>query len=64
MPPARCPICDSKMPGNWTEYPQYPFCTKRCKLVDLGRWLKEDYRVAKPIEQDRSTPGEGGEADA
>jgi len=52
------------MPGNWTEYPQYPFCTKRCKLVDLGRWLKEDYRVAKPIEQDRSTPGEGGEADA
>jgi endogenous inhibitor of DNA gyrase (YacG/DUF329 family) len=23
-----------------------PFCSERCKLVDLGRWLKGDYRVA------------------
>jgi endogenous inhibitor of DNA gyrase (YacG/DUF329 family) len=23
-----------------------PFCSERCKLADLGRWLSEDYRVA------------------
>ncbi len=23
-----------------------PFCSKRCKLLDLSRWLSEDYRVA------------------
>jgi endogenous inhibitor of DNA gyrase (YacG/DUF329 family) len=22
-----------------------PFCSERCKLADLGRWLSEDYRV-------------------
>jgi endogenous inhibitor of DNA gyrase (YacG/DUF329 family) len=28
------------------EWPQYPFCSKRCRLIDLGRWLGEEYRVA------------------
>ena len=48
------------MPGQWTEYPEYPFCSKRCKLIDLGRWLNEDYRVSKPDDRDRSTSGEPG----
>jgi hypothetical protein len=25
-----------------------PFCSERCKLVDLGRWLKGDYRIPDP----------------
>jgi endogenous inhibitor of DNA gyrase (YacG/DUF329 family) len=25
------------------EWPQYPFCSPRCKLIDLGRWLGEEY---------------------
>jgi hypothetical protein len=26
--------------------PKYrPFCSERCKLADLGRWLNEDYRI-------------------
>jgi hypothetical protein len=37
MAGTKCLICDAPMPGDWTEYPQYPFCTKRCKLIDLGR---------------------------
>ena len=45
MPATRCPICDTPMPGGWQDYPQYPFCTERCRLVDLGRWLGEGYRV-------------------
>jgi len=60
MDKVRCPICDAKMPANWMDYPEYPFCSKRCKLVDLGRWLGEDYRVAKPLDRDKSTPGEDG----
>ncbi|OWK41734.1 hypothetical protein FRUB_03812 [Fimbriiglobus ruber] len=58
----RCPICDAAMPGNWIEYPEYPFCSRRCKTIDLGRWLGEDYRVAaKEAEhENRSTPGESG----
>ncbi len=54
-----CPICGAKMPGNWLDYPDYPFCTKRCRTIDLGRWLGEDYRVAGPDKSDdRSTPGD------
>lgn len=59
--PAKCPICGTAMPGPWSEYPQYPFCSKRCKTIDLGRWLGERYAVAKPLDDDRSTSGESGE---
>jgi endogenous inhibitor of DNA gyrase (YacG/DUF329 family) len=47
------------MPGNWADYPAYPFCSGRCKQIDLGRWLGEDYRVPDRQGEDRSTPGEG-----
>jgi endogenous inhibitor of DNA gyrase (YacG/DUF329 family) len=30
------------------EWPQFPFCSDRCRLIDLGRWLGEDYRIAAP----------------
>ena len=63
MNKVRCPICGAGMPGNWQDYPDYPFCTRRCKTIDLGRWLGEDYRVAGPpaADEDQSTPGESGD---
>jgi len=33
------------MPGSSQEYPDYPFCSRRCRIIDLGRWLGEGYRV-------------------
>ena len=50
----RCPICQRVMQGQTThEWPQYPFCSPRCKLVDLGRWLGEAYRIqAQPDEEE------------
>ena len=49
----RCPICDRGMAGNSpAEWPDFPFCSARCRLIDLGRWLGEDYRIVK------STPDE------
>jgi len=27
-----------------------PFCSERCKMADLGRWLSEDYRVPDDVE--------------
>jgi endogenous inhibitor of DNA gyrase (YacG/DUF329 family) len=26
----------------------WPFCSERCRLIDLGKWLGEDYRVPDP----------------
>jgi len=34
------------------EWPQFPFCSQRCRLIDLGRWLGERYRLdASPEEE-------------
>jgi endogenous inhibitor of DNA gyrase (YacG/DUF329 family) len=35
-----------------------PFCSPRCAMIDLGRWLKEDYRIPT-----RERPQEGEEGD-
>ena len=41
-----CPICEKKMDAHGpNEWPQWPFCSPRCKTIDLGRWLGENYRV-------------------
>jgi len=40
----RCPIC--KKEALWDDNPFRPFCSERCKLVDLGKWASEDYRIA------------------
>lgn len=39
-----CPIC-SKPSGPPSENRTYPFCSSRCKAVDLGKWLNEEYRI-------------------
>jgi len=55
----RCPICDATMPAAWTEYPDYPFCSKRCRVIDLGRWLGEEYKApSAQSADDRSTAGD------
>ncbi len=33
------------MKATWEENPWRPFCSERCKMVDLGRWAMEDYRI-------------------
>jgi endogenous inhibitor of DNA gyrase (YacG/DUF329 family) len=40
----RCPRCGA--PTAWEGNPHRPFCTEKCKLIDLGRWADEEYRVA------------------
>ena len=43
---ASCPICGRAMEGQSPKvWPQFPFCSARCKTIDLGRWLRESYRL-------------------
>ena len=35
----RCPICERDLEGERSDWPQFPFCSPRCKMIDLGRWL-------------------------
>ena len=44
----RCPQCGGE--SLWApENPWRPFCSERCKLIDLGAWASEAYRV--PVEE-------------
>jgi endogenous inhibitor of DNA gyrase (YacG/DUF329 family) len=45
----RCPIC-KKPAAPRSENPSFPFCSPRCRTVDLGKWLNEEYRV--PVEEE------------
>jgi endogenous inhibitor of DNA gyrase (YacG/DUF329 family) len=40
----RCPICRDRVASR-PENPAFPFCSERCRLVDLGNWLGESYRI-------------------
>jgi hypothetical protein len=52
-----CPRCGQKAPfapkNKWR-----PFCSERCKMIDLGKWAAEDYRVPdneKPADDDSTS---------
>jgi endogenous inhibitor of DNA gyrase (YacG/DUF329 family) len=45
----RCPICGEELPATLPRDAAHrPFCSERCRLIDLGRWLGERYRLAEP----------------
>lgn len=67
---ATCPICKksaapraagapsaSSNGAGHEGNPSFPFCSARCKAIDLGKWLSEEYRV--PAEDLTDVEGEG-----
>jgi len=39
-----CPTCGARVP--WTPESKFrPFCSARCKTIDLGAWANESYRI-------------------
>ncbi|MBL8520577.1 MAG: DNA gyrase inhibitor YacG [Betaproteobacteria bacterium] len=44
-PEASCPVCAGRAVFG-VQNPFRPFCSKRCKLIDLGAWAEERYRIA------------------
>jgi endogenous inhibitor of DNA gyrase (YacG/DUF329 family) len=43
-----CATCSA--PVDFFAPPVGPFCSPRCQMVDLGRWLAEDYRISEPLD--------------
>ena len=46
--PTPCPIC--KKPAD-PEAKAYPFCSDRCKTIDLAKWISGNYVISRPIEE-------------
>lgn len=42
-----CPIC--RKPVDSAIDPDFPFCSERCRLLDLGNWAAEKYAVSEPL---------------
>ena len=38
----KCPICKKEVLFG---APDFPFCSERCQLIDLGKWASEEYRI-------------------
>jgi len=57
---AKCPICKRVIASDaqWR-----PFCSARCRTVDLGSWLSESYRVAAASQDEEDDPGPPMEKD-
>lgn len=51
MPQITCPTCSDRHEYDTTS-PFRPFCSERCKLIDLGAWSRESYRI--PVEQEQT----------
>jgi endogenous inhibitor of DNA gyrase (YacG/DUF329 family) len=56
----RCPIC--KKPVKHGE-PEFPFCSERCRLIDLGKWASGAYVISSPVTDtsdaiEESSPGD------
>jgi endogenous inhibitor of DNA gyrase (YacG/DUF329 family) len=49
---AKCPTCGKEVVAAYR-----PFCSKRCADIDLGRWLKEGYRIATDEAPTDEEPG-------
>ena len=57
----RCPTCGR--PVAWTpQSPFRPFCSERCKLIDLGEWLTDGYRIPDPGDSPSDDPPSAEEA--
>jgi len=59
----RCPICGKAYEvQSLDDLPTFPFCSERCRLIDLGRWIDGGYVVPgtelplSPMDDDENGP--------
>jgi hypothetical protein len=47
-----CPVCGTELRGVPDDHPARPFCSFRCKRIDLLNWLEGRYRISEPLMTD------------
>jgi uncharacterized protein len=64
----KCPTCRRK--GDWLAGKYGVFCSHRCKLIDLGKWLGGEHVISEPLSADHleaakelQAPGNADDAD-
>lgn len=44
----RCPICRTMLAH--AKVPTFPFCSDRCRLMDLDNWVEGKYKMSRPVD--------------
>lgn len=56
----KCPTCGEQV--TWNDEATFkPFCSDRCRLIDLGAWANEDYQIPGPPADPFDIPVENGD---
>jgi len=58
----RCPICKRATDSELDK--EFPFCSERCRLLDLGAWASEKYVVSDPVFDEAELEGLERESEA
>ena len=51
----KCPICKKEVRPDCASL---PFCSERCKLIDLGNWASEKYVISTPMKSEGAEEGD------
>ena len=51
----QCPVCKKEVAPTSAEF---PFCSERCRIIDLGNWASEKYRIPSDTRSDAANDGE------
>jgi endogenous inhibitor of DNA gyrase (YacG/DUF329 family) len=57
--PSICPTCKKSLAIGPDPNPYRPFCSARCRLVDLGGWLNGEHRISSPLSEEELDQGTG-----
>ena len=53
----KCPTCKKQVKA---QDPEFPFCSERCRLIDLGKWASGTYVVSSPMRDTSDVPEKAG----
>jgi uncharacterized protein len=56
----RCPVCRKSVKK---QEPDFPFCSERCRMIDLGKWASGAYVISSPVTDISDAIEEGGPPD-
>jgi len=56
----KCPTCKKPVKANDTEF---PFCSERCRLIDLGKWASGAYVISSPVTDISDLPEKSSDPD-
>ena len=58
-PQVKCPTCQREI--DWSSAPFRPFCSERCRLIDLGAWLSEQRSIpGEPVPEEEKSDARPG----